>query len=201
MCANERTAKALSKTQEEFEKEVFINNPNIKIIGKYKNSHTKIKCRCKIHNYEWESPAWRISSGETGCPICNSSVGENKVAEILECNNITYIRQARFKNCRLEQPLRFDFYLPSYNICIEYQGEQHYFPVNFRGKGYKNFVRDFELGQKRDNIKREYCKENNILLIEVPYWEKDNIENYLLKEVKNNNVYFNVSKTVTTTGC
>ena len=64
-----------------------------------------------------------------------------------------------FEDCIDKRPLPFDFYLPEYNICIEYQGQQHYYPVEiFGGKN------AFESQVLRDNIKREYCQKNNILL-------------------------------------
>ena len=50
------------------------------------------------------------------------------------------------------------------NIGIEYQGKQHYEPVEFFG-GEEQFL----LNQKRDNIKREYCDKNNIPLLELKY--------------------------------
>ena len=69
----------------------------------------------------------------------------------------------------------FDFYLPQYNICIEYDGEFHYKMI----MGYDEFI-----NQKiRDTIKTVYCKENNIKLIIIPYWEFNNIENILIKEL------------------
>ena len=76
-------------------------------------------------------------------------------------------------------PLPFDFYLFKYNILIEYQGEQHYKPrKKFGGEeGFKNTV-------IRDNIKKQYCKNNNIKLIEIPYTEIKSIGDILKKELK-----------------
>ena len=70
------------------------------------------------------------------------------------------------------------------NIAIEFQGEQHYFPIDFSGKGKDNAIKEYNLLQKRDNIKKEYCLNNNIKLVCIPYWERDNVDNYLLEEVK-----------------
>ena len=70
--------------------------------------------------------------------------------------------------------LPFDFYLPEYNACIEYQGQQHYTPIEvFKGES------GFELRQKHDEMKRNFCIKNNIKLIEIPYWEYNNIEKIL----------------------
>lgn len=161
------------------------NNPNIEIIGEYKNLNSAIECRCKIHNYEWNGWASNILYGISGCPICNSSIGENLIGEILDKHNIKYIRQYKFDDCVYKCKLRFDFYLPDINTCIEYQGEQHYFPVNFKGGESKDYLDEFKNNQIRDNIKREYCKDNKITLIEIPYTEKNNISDIL----KQYNIY------------
>ena len=68
----------------------------------------------------------------------------------------------------------FDFYLVDYNILIECQGEQHYKPISVFG-GEKGF----KLQQKRDNIKRNYCKNHNIHLIELPYWDFNSKNSYI----------------------
>ena len=89
-------------------------------------------------------------------------------------NNIYYEKEKCFDGCKDERMLPFDFYIPQYNVCIEYQGQQHYHPVEvFKGEV------GFEIRQKHDNMKRGFCKENNIKLIEIPYWEYDNIEKIL----------------------
>lgn len=77
---------------------------------------------------------------------------------------------------------RFDFYLPDYNLFIEYDGQQHYQPVRFFGTD-KDAQQVFERTQANDKIKNRYCEENNINLLRIPYWEQNNIEtiinNYL----------------------
>lgn len=68
------------------------------------------------------------------------------------------------------------FYLTDYNLAIEYQGEQHYRPIDYFGGKEK-----FEVQQKRDNIKRDYCKNNNINLLEIPYYKnvEEELNNFL----------------------
>ena len=68
----------------------------------------------------------------------------------------------------------FDFYLPDYNICIEYDGELHYKSIDFYG-GEEELMKQ----QNRDNIKTQYCKDNNITLIRIPYWDLNNINKIL----------------------
>ena len=64
--------------------------------------------------------------------------------------------------------LRFDFYLPDYNCCIEYDGIQHF-------EGWSNSLLNLRDNKYRDNIKEEYCKNNNIRLIRIPYTDFDKI--------------------------
>lgn len=184
-CKNKKIGELKRLNKEKIQNLLNKNNPNIDIIDEYKNLNSAIKCRCKIHNCEWTGWASNIIYGLSGCPICNSSIGENLIGEILDKYNIKYIRQYKFDDCVYKDKLRFDFYLPDINTCIEYQGEQHYFPVNFKGRGSKDYLDEFKNNQIRDNIKRQYCKDKKITLIEIPYTEKNNISDIL----KQYNIY------------
>jgi hypothetical protein len=95
---------------------------------------------------------------------------------------IGYIPEATFSNCQNERELPFDFYLPYHITCMEYQGEQHFFPIDFAGKGKEWAKSEFKKNQIRDQIKRDFCLQNNIKLIEIPYWEFNNIEKILTEE-------------------
>ncbi len=108
------------------------------------------------------------------------SIGEHKIKKWLYENNIEYKREYTFENFHNNKVrYKFDFYLPEYNMCIEYDGEQH-FEVNDYFGGVKTLL-DI---QKRDIIKNEYCKYNKINLIRIPYININNIDNIL-------NKYFN----------
>ena len=115
------------------------------------------------------------------CPHCGMTYGEHEVANILKRYNIKYKFQYKYKDCRFINPLPFDFYLPDYNILIEYDGEQHYKPIDLFG-GEENF----KYTKQNDNIKNKYCNDNNIKLIRIPYWDFNNIEEILNKELKVN---------------
>lgn len=114
-----------------------------------------------------------------GCPRCKESNGERLVRTWLEKNNFKkdkdFFQEFRIKECKDKKTLPFDFYLPKKRMMIEFQGKQHY-------KQYKLFGRleQLRLTKRHDEIKREFCKKNNYLLLEVPYNCK-NINN-LLKE-------------------
>ena len=113
------------------------------------------------------------------CSVCKESKGEKKINRFLNELNIKYIPQYKFDDCKSKRHLPFDFYLPDYNVCIEYDGEQHFEIVEHFG-GLDSFI-DTKI---RDTIKNEYCKKNNIKLIRIPYWEFDNIEEILKHELE-----------------
>ena len=132
----------------------------------YIDNTTKISIICPIHGVFEQTPA--AHKQKQGCPLCNISKGEDNIKLFLEKNNIIFERQKRFKECRNIRPLPFDFYLPDYNICIEYNGKQHYKPINYWGG-----EDGFNLRQIRDKIKMEYCHKNNIPLITIKYDDSD----------------------------
>ena len=88
----------------------------------------------------------------------------------MELNKIEFIQEKRFVDCRDKKPLPFDFYLPQYNLIIEFDGRHH-----FEEKGRGNH----EITVKHDEIKNQYCKDNDINLLRIPYWEGSNIENII----------------------
>lgn len=96
-----------------------------------------------------------------GCPKCSKSKGEKYVEILLKNNNIQYLDQYKFEDL---PHIIVDFYIPSKNCVIEYNGRQHYMPIEHFGGQLK-----FEKQQIRDNNLRNYCKINKINLIEIPY--------------------------------
>lgn len=112
------------------------------------------------------------------CPDCSNSesVGEKKIRHYLEDRKIEFITQKWFVECRDKRPLPFDFYLSNYNIIIEFDGRQHFGETNY-------FTYSFEETKRHDEIKNNYCKENGIYLIRIPYWNVDKIEQILDKEL------------------
>lgn len=132
---------------------------------------------CKTHG-SFKQQAQSHLNG-AGCPICRESKGERNIREFLLENNIKFIRQHKFPNCRNMRPLPFDFYLPQNNICIEYHGIQHYEPVKYFG-GNNRFINQ----EINDRIKLNYCIDNNINLIIVKYNENhyDSLNNFFVKK-------------------
>ena len=141
----------------------------------------EIWCGNPNHNsYEVRFDVFKGSKDKEGtrCPYCNESKGEKRINNFLLNNNINYLVQYRFDDCKFKYTLPFDFYLPKYNCCIEFDGGQHYKIIDWFG-GLDGFI-DTKI---RDTIKNIYCQQNNIKLIRIPYWNFDNIEEILTKEL------------------
>ena len=137
----------------------------------YVNAKTKTELICSEHGSFWRTPNDIVYHRyqESICPRCSVSEGEVKIENFLKENDIEYDPQKVFEDLygtsnKTPHPLKFDFYLPSYNLCIEYQGQQHYRPIKRFG-GQENFIKI----QLYDQMKRNYCEENKISLLEVKY--------------------------------
>jgi len=161
-------------------------------IKKPKGFWTKENCYKEALKYDSKSVFYRDSKRAYAAAylagfldeICahmtqRESAGEARVRNILQLYGVKFIQEKRFENCRDKKALPFDFYLPEQNVLIEYQGEQHFRVMrkNFFGgeAGLKN-------RQRRDQIKRDFCKSENIKLIEISYKDYKNIKRILIKQ-------------------
>lgn len=153
-----------------------------KISDEYVSSKSKITIICSKCGHVFCNNLHSHLNKKNGCSKCRNSKGEKIIIDILDKYTITCESQKRFDGCRNKNPLPFDFYLPKYNICIEFDGEQHFVPwrrlVNNQDKLKKI--------QINDSIKTTYCINNNIKLIRIKYTEINNIENIILSELKIN---------------
>ncbi len=172
-CCKEKIGDKNRKTHNQYVSEVSQTNPDIEVIGKYIDSQTAILHKCQKHNVLWYAYPTNILRNH-GCPQCNESRGEEQIRKWLDDHYIAYIPQKTFNDCKNKQPLPFDFYMPAYNLCIEYDGEQHFRSIEFFG-GEKGFIQR----QYNDQIKNQYCQANNIKLLRIPYFK--NVEEELNK--------------------
>lgn len=183
-CADvSQRSKRASKIEDVIEQIRIEHNDNIIVINhdNYEHSHSNITCECRICGCIWNPSANNIKRGNSGCPGCDESKGELAIKEVLINKEISFIRESRFDDCRHKRTLPFDFYLPDYNCCIEYDGEQHFRPIEWFG-GEEKFV---EM-EHRDSIKNKYCKENGIKLIRIPYFQFDKAEEIIIRRLKLN---------------
>ena len=156
-----------------------------KIFRENEIPHVLWKCKCECGNIIIVKPKNLLSGATQSCG-CLISKGEQKIMQILQENNIIFERQKTFNNCifpNTKAYAKFDFYLPNFNILIEYDGIQHY-QENF---GW-NTKESFEKLQKRDLFKSEWCKINNIPLIRISYLDFDKIDYSYIKEKINENI-------------
>lgn len=177
-CKKKLLSQKFSKSHEKYVEDVLVVNSDIDVIGQYINAQTPILHQCRIDGYMWMARPSNILSGK-GCPHCKESQGEKKVRIWLDNHNIEYKYQYQFSDCKNKKSLPFDFYISELNICIEYDGIQHFEPVDFAGNGEEWALSQLKMTQYRDNIKTNYCKNNNITLVRIPYFT--NIEEELEK--------------------
>jgi hypothetical protein len=180
----------VKRTEDEYKQLVFESvGDEYTVLGEYINAHTKIET---IHNkcgYTWGvRPADFLINGSR-CPKCNESKGEISINNFLIQNNYIFERQFKFDECSYKRPLPFDFAVfhneeekrKGTPFClIEYNGQQHYMPVDYFGG-----EPAFEEQKIRDNVKQDYCKKNQIPLLIIPYWNIDFIEDILIRELGN----------------
>lgn len=161
------------------------NKPNINELQKFaelKNgkllSIEYISARLNLlwecsEGHQWKANWDNIKNKNNWCPYCSSFKTENLCRKLLEEKfNFKFSKHRFYYN---DQRLEFDGYNEENNIAFEYHGEQHYkFPNHFH-KTKKEFLD----AQKRDDLKEQFCAENNIKLIIIPYTKQNNLERYI----------------------
>ena len=175
-CGRESMAKKLTLTTED-----FISKAREAHGDRYDYSHTvytgstqEVTIRCPEHGEFRQRPYDHLYGH--GCPKCTASAREKQIMAWLDAKGIAYLFDETVSDCRNSLPLRFDFVLTGRNIHIEHQGIQHYEEGSI---GF--FEQDKQVRQQRDQIKREYCREHGIRLIEIRYDE--DIDQRLSKEL------------------
>lgn len=151
----------------------------IEEIGKNKYGKTICKCKCDCGNTTIVLSN-TIRSGHTlscGCLMSKyPQIIQNELSQ-LGYDSVKE-KHINLKN-KLISFIRFDIYVSSLNLAIEYDGEGHFLPVDYAGKGIEFSIEQLKQTQIRDDIKNRYCIENGIYLLRIPYTEKNNIKNIL----------------------
>lgn len=144
-------------------------------------SHDNLTLKCSCGEVFTSNAQWFRKGITTQCQECSmtkTSSYEEKISNWLKENNITYEREKIFEKCCYKNPLRFDYYIPHLNLCIEADGEQHFGPVKFGGMTWERAVEQFKKNKKRDSIKNTFCKAQGVGLLRIPYTEFNN-SNYI----------------------
>ena len=153
------------KTDEEFKHEINILVGNeYTFLDSYVNNATKLRVKHNKCGNVYKVIPTNFLSGKR-CPFCTDTPkGELIIIKILDKLGINYEYQKTFDDLKDDRLLSYDFYIPDQNTLIEYQGKQHYQPIDYFGGETK-----FKNQQKHDKMKLEYAKEHGYNLIAVPY--------------------------------
>lgn len=153
--------------------------------NEYTNAKTKMsfihkKCS-SVTVMSWSS----FYTKKSGCRRCNQSAGEEKIEQYLIKNKLKegkdYFAEHIFRDCFHKNFLLFDFYIPKLNVCIEFDGLQHFKAVKFKKDISDEKSQHYFSEQKiRDELKNLYCERNNIKMIRIPYNKYEEI-NYILE--------------------
>lgn len=148
------------------------------ILSEYVNSRTLIEVRRKSCGHKLKFIPYDLRKAKNSCAYCQSSKGERKVAKVLKENNIKFKHQFYFDDCKVDRVLRFDFGVlgndNELKLLIEYDGEQHFKPIEGWGG-----MESYHYTIKRDLIKQQYCRENNIRLVRIRHDEYNQINKIL----------------------
>lgn len=162
---------------EKYGNEIF----DFSLITEYSSNREKKQIVCKKCKNVFNSDIHdMLSLKGRKCPYCyDESKGEREIRLCLNKFGVTFFKEKRFDGCKDINTLPFDFYVPDYNLLIEYQGEQHY--ENRKKFGSKN---NLQTVQKHDKIKKEFALNNGFNFLEIPYWDFKNIRKLLNENIK-----------------
>lgn len=158
-------------TEEEINKKLWSKNKTLSVINySPRTAHENFEFICSECG-EITTCTWANMSQRYYCQTCRAleskkySSGEKYIRGLLDELNIKYILQHKFDDCVYKKILKFDFYFPEINTCLEYDGKQHFEPVKYFGG-----EETFEKIKIRDKTKNEYCIKNSISMIRIPYY-------------------------------
>ena len=144
----------------------------------YVNAKTNVNIICSIHGIFKQTPSKHLCGH--GCTICNESKGEKEISDYLLNKSINFEREKKFIDCKGKRHmLSFDFYLPEYKTLIEFDGKQHYIPVNFYGCSNEKALKTFFDLKKNDEIKNNFTKLNNYNLLRIKFDQINKIKKIL----------------------
>lgn len=156
------------KTTETFKEELEAKYPGeYEVVGEYIKARAHIEVRHNRCGRAYDVTPDNLLRGK-GCPFCSTHYSSymKDVERVLQEAGVCFTREKYYDDCKYKRLLPFDYYLPLYNACIEVDGEYHYLPMCGQDA--------LDLVQIRDEIKTEYCKEHNIPLLRLPYFEAEN---------------------------
>lgn len=196
-CPKERYIKSSKSNSIPFEKIQSdvkkLGKGNYEIVGEYIRSSKKVEFLHKECGKIFKMEPTRFINGGIRCPHCYRSKGEEVIRDYLENNKFDFKEQYRIKDCRNIRPLPFDFAIfvkGKLNLLIEYDGSQHY------GRKFNQDEESYLKLKTNDNIKTNFCKNNNIPLIRIKFIRSENpniFKEKLIQKLKENLQLYNMS--------
>ena len=173
---------SLKLSENEFLKRIATCLPNIQILSKFNGTNHYVQYKCTLCNKTHTALASNLLHG-FGCPYCKISKGEKKCMDYFDVHSVQYVPQYEFDDLFgiNNGKLKFDFAVFDKGILqflVEYDGIFHYKKL-FENDGHEKLL-------LHDKLKNEYCKNKQILLLRIPYWDYDNVDTILEKFIKNN---------------
>jgi len=179
-CNSKIRSTAYMKPIKQLHQEIFeLVGDEYKIVGKYKGTNNNTTFYHKLCRNTFQKTPHNFFAGQR-CPHCViPTKGEQRIIDFLELHNEKYTFQKSYDDLRgvNDGLLSYDIYIDNKNVLIEYQGQFH------DGTAFKEDDYKFYRQQEHDRRKREYAKSHNIKLLEIWYWDFDNIEKILEKEL------------------
>lgn len=182
-CYKERMRDICGLPFDEFKNRLQLVHPELNIIGKYQSANSPLTFYCTMHKHSFQSTPVNVLKRTSCCPKSFKTYKEESVCQLLEDWGYVVERQKTFIGCSDKNLLKFDCYLPDFNTVIEYDGENHFYPVKFGTQSFEDAKEKHEYTLQHDKIKNEYCKKNNISIVRVPYYEYDDLEYYLFDQL------------------
>jgi predicted Zn-ribbon and HTH transcriptional regulator len=185
-----KCANFIAISNQDMDQWLIDNKRAIKRIGDMNGVHVKIHWQCLKCDNIWEAPPGPIRYRDQGCPVCNT-LGYNQklILDYLLQANISFEKEKNIKELDSNETrsLRIDFYFPIAKIAIEYNGLQHYKPWRFSNMSLEEAKANLVSQQWRDEYKRNFCKNNDIVLIEIDgrEYKNDKLLIFLSKIIKN----------------
>ena len=179
ICYKERMRNNFGLSQDEFIARLYSVHPELDIVGEYNCMSEEILIHCNTHNYTFKTRPSDILRRVSCCPKSFKTYKEEAMCTLIESWGYKISRQHVFDNCKDTRVLKFDCYLIDFNTVVEYDGENHFHPVKFGTQSEEEAIEKYEYTKNHDRIKDQYCMNNNINIIRVPYYQFDDMEYYL----------------------
>lgn len=152
-------------------KEWMSTRADLTFLEEYTGCYQHIRTQCNICGHIWSPKICDLKNCNSGCPKCKLSKGEKKIASQLDALGVAYEREKKFN---WSEDRRYDFYLPDYEVLIEYDGKQHFVSTLYSP--------DLDEQKAIDERKTTLALVHGKTLIRIPYTSYNNIERFLREE-------------------